>query len=56
MQQPPATATCADSATTTSLLHREQQVQQLQLLLSLPHAPDVLLHGPASTAKTSIVR
>lgn len=36
--------------------HREQQVQQLQLLLNLPQPPDVLVYGPSCTAKTSIVR
>jgi hypothetical protein len=36
--------------------HRELQLQQLQLLLSLPQPPDLLVHGPCCTGKTSIVR
>lgn len=40
----------------SKLLHREHQIQQLQLLLGLPHAPDVLVYGPSCTGKTSIVR
>lgn len=36
--------------------HREQQLQQLQLLLNLPQTPDVLVHGPSCTGKTSIVK
>ena len=37
-------------------LHREQQLQQLQLLLNLPQPPDVLVYGPSCTGKTAIVR
>jgi hypothetical protein len=38
------------------LRHREQQLGQLQLLLNLPQPPDVLVHGPSCTGKSSIVK
>ncbi|KAI8467253.1 MAG: origin recognition complex subunit 5 C-terminus-domain-containing protein [Monoraphidium minutum] len=36
--------------------HREQQVEQLLALLQQRHAPDILVHGPPCTGKTSVVR
>lgn len=37
-------------------LHREQQVEQLLALLHQRHTPDILVHGPPCTGKTSVVR
>lgn len=44
------------SHSTSKWMHREQQVQQLQMLLSLPQPPDILVFGPSCTLKTTIVR
>jgi hypothetical protein len=44
------------STTSKPLRHREQQLGQLQLLLNLPQPPDVLVHGPSCTGKSSIVK
>lgn len=43
-------------ATAEAWQHREAQVQQLRLLLSKHHVPDILVHGPPASGKTSIVR
>jgi Cdc6-like AAA superfamily ATPase len=36
--------------------HREQQVEQLLALLHQRATPDILVHGPPCTGKTSVVR
>jgi hypothetical protein len=43
-------------AATSMWLHREEQLQQLELLLSLPQPPDILVHGPSCTGKSAIVK
>uniref|UniRef100_A0A383W9P4 Uncharacterized protein n=1 Tax=Tetradesmus obliquus TaxID=3088 RepID=A0A383W9P4_TETOB len=47
---------CLNSSSCQQWQHREQQVQQLRLLLNRQHVPDILVHGPSCTGKSSIVR